>query len=42
MSNFRRKIMASNTGSEVLDPNLIFYAPMTEGDLTDHVTGISM
>lgn len=42
MSNFRRNIMASNTGSEVLDPNLIFYAPMTEGDLTDHVTGISM
>lgn len=43
MSEFRRNIlMTSNTGGEILDPNLIFYAPMTEGDLTDHVTGISM
>lgn len=43
MSKFRRGLLISNgPGSEPLDSSLIFWAPMEQGDLTDHVTGIQM
>jgi hypothetical protein len=43
MSKFRRDLLISNSqGSEPLDSSLIFWAPMEQGDLTDHVTGIQM
>lgn len=40
MDMLKKLLMLNNAQSDdsTLDPTLIFYAPMSEGDLTDHVT----
>lgn len=43
MSEFRRMLMSNSLEQNTTyDPSLIFYAPLTKGDLTDHITNIEM
>ena len=39
MSEFRRKLLISYESKEPVDPTLIFFAPLSYGDLTDHISG---
>lgn len=43
MSEFRRMLMSNTLEQESTqtDPSLIFYAPLTQDDLTEHITGNS-
>ena len=39
MSEFRRKLLISHESDGPADPTLIFFAPLSYGDLTDHISG---